>query len=204
MEGTGKEQNSKRGIIIKKSLLAIGIVLVILAFFVYFQKAGWRLDWSVQKINYQKYSHIGPDFSFHYPDYYQFDGDTDKKFGDQYIAGFRLKTDQRTGCDLRYSSFGLNFQKSDMEIQNAIKADLSKSIKGFNLLSVKRIKFGAEDAFLAEFNFLDPTNNTMRLSQTLTSHAGADYIVVCGTGDYQYKYFQKDFKNFSDTFTWEK
>ena len=203
MEGQIKGQLiGKR--IIKKALISIVIVLVMLAFFIFFQFGNWRLNWSLQKINYQTYNHIGPDFSFHYPDYYQFDGDESKKFGDQYLGGFKLKTDQRTGCDLRINPFGLNFAKSDSEIENAIKNDLSKSAKEFKLISSQRTKIGNEEAFQIDFTFLDPTNNTVRLSQVLMSHAGTGYMMVCGTGEYQYQFFQKDFEEFFKNFRWIK
>jgi hypothetical protein len=104
---------------------------------------------------------------------------------------------------MRYNQVGLNFQKTDAEIKDALIKDLSQSAKEFKLISAQRIKLGGEDAFRTEFSFLDPTGNIVRLSQVLTSHAGADYILVCGTGDYQYKYFQKDFQNFFDTFSWQ-
>jgi hypothetical protein len=203
MEGQEKVASKKRKYL-ERSLFLMIVILIFLAFVVVANRSGWRLEWSLQKINYLKYNHIGPDFNFRYPDYFHFDADTEKRFGQDYIAGFKLKTDQRTGCDLRYNSFGLNFQKSDKEIQEAIEKDLSQNAKEFTLINGKRTKFGGEDAFLAEFSFIDPTGNLVRLSQILTSHGGADYLAVCGTGDYQYKYFQKDFYDFYENFQWEK
>lgn len=202
MEGREKKLFIKKHI--EQGLFFVIIILLISAFYIFFQKSGWRFDWSVQKINYLKYEHIAPDFSFRYPDYFQFDGDKEKKFGADYIAGFRLKTDQRTGCDLRFNSFGLNFSKSDQEIEDAIKNDLSKSVKEFNLIETKRIKFGGEDAFAVDFTFLDPIGNRTRLTQIMVSYNKANYLAICGTGEYQYKFFQKDFADFFESFQWGK
>jgi hypothetical protein len=204
MEGQEKKEPSKKRKLLEKTLFVMIGILILLAFFVVANRSGWRLDWSLQKINFLKYNHIGPDFNFRYPDYFHFDADAEKKFGTDYIAGFKLITDQRTGCDLRYNSFGLNFQKSDEEIQKAIESDLKKNAKEFRAIKGQRMKFGGDDAYLLDFSFLDPTGNTVRLAQVLTSHAGADYLVVCGTGEYQYKYFQKDFQDFFENFQWEK
>lgn len=202
MEGLDKEQFSKKRKITRNLLNLIMVVLVVGTFFIFIQKSGWRLNWFLEKISYQKYEHIGPNFSFRYPDYFQLDVDEQKKFGDKYIAGIRLKTDQRTGCDLRYNSVGIDFQKTDQEIRNAISAELSQGAKEYELVSSERIKLDGEDAFLAEFTFLDPTGSVVRLSQIITSHAGANFILICGTGDYQYRYFQKDFQDFLDSFEW--
>ena len=204
MEGQEKEEPSRKRKLLEKTLFIMIGILILLAFFVVVNRSGWRFDWSLQKINYLKYSHIGPDFNFRYPDYYHFDTDAEKRFGTDYLAGFKLRTDQRTGCDIRYNSFGLNFQKSDNEIQEAIENDLAKNTKEFFLIKGKRTKFSGEDAFLMDFTFLDPTGNTVRLTQILTSSGGSDYLIVCGTGEYQYKYFQRDFNDFFENFQWEK
>lgn len=204
MEGQEKKEPAKKKKFLEKILFLLIAVLIFLAFLVVANRSGWRFVWSLQKINYLTYDHIGPDFNFRYPDYYHFDSDSEKRFGQDYIAGFKLRTDQRTGCDIRYNPFGLNFQKSDEEIQKAIEDDLAKTAKEFTLIKGQRMKLDGDDAFLTDFSFLDPTGNTVRLAQVLTTHAGADYLMVCGTGEYQYKFFQRDFSDFFENFQWEK
>jgi hypothetical protein len=203
MESQVQEQLKKRKWL-ERSLFFLIVILIGLSFFVVLNRSGWRMDWSLQKINYLKYSHIGPDFSFRYPDHFHLDMNEDKKFGETYIAGFKLRTDQRTGCDIRYNEVGLNFQKSDQEIQTAIEKDLAKNTKEFQLLKGRRMRMGGEEAFAVDFNFLDPTGNKVHLMQLLTSHAGSDYLMVCGTGEYQYRYFQKDFDEFFEEFRWAR
>lgn len=163
---------------------------------------GWRLDAKLTKVNYREYNHVAPDFSFRYPDYFQTDEDSQHKYGDNYLAGFKLKSDQRTGCDARTASAGINFKKSDQEIQAALANELSQNAKDFRLVSSGRMKIGGEDAYLMSFSFTDPIGSTARLTQIMTSHAGENYLLICGTGDYQYQFFSRDFDNFFKSFSW--
>lgn len=217
MEGANKEQEImaeekfsvgpaeglRKKKIIEKILLAVIIVLIFSAFFVLIKKSGWRINAFIEKINYKKYNHIGPDFNFAYPDYYVFDADEQKKFGNSYIGGFRLKTDQRTGCDVRLSETGINFQKSEKEISEALEKDFSQNVKDFKLIGTKITKIDGEKAFLLDFSFTDPIGTAVRLSQIMVSHGGTNHLLICGTGEYQYKYFQKDFDGFFNSFQWK-
>lgn len=189
--------------LIRKQVIVISGILIILAFFVLAKGFGLRFDFFVQKVSYQKYDHLGPDFSYQYPNYYETDNNDNNKFGADYISGFRLSTDQRTGCDIRSSAAGINFKKSDAEIKSALEQELSKSAKGFRLLNASRIKIGGEPAFQVEFSFTDPLGGTVRLSQNLVTHDGQSFLLICGTGDYQYKFFQKDFEHFLQSFEWK-
>jgi len=187
----------------KKYLVIVAVVIALLLVTVILRKSDLRLDMSLRKINYQAYNHVGPDFSFRYPDYYVFDGDEQQKYGASYIGGFRLKSDARTGCDMRQSESRINFKKSDQEIREALQKDFEKSVKNFNLIKTERIKLGGEDAFVFEFSFTDPTGSTVHLAQIITGHEQTGYLLVCGTGDYQYKYVQKDFADFLNSFQWK-
>lgn len=197
--------NSLKKIKLSKKTTGIILLAVFIAGIVWVigKKFDLRLDFSIQKINYQNYNHIGPDFSFRYPDYYVFDGDEEKKYGIGYMGGFRLISDQRTGCDVRQSETMINFQKTDQEIQSALEENFKKSVKNFELIKTERRKIGGEDAFNFEFSFTDPLGSTAHLSQVITAHDNVGYLLVCGTGDYQYKYFQKDFTDFLDSFQWK-
>ena len=194
---------------VKKIILTVIVLILIFVAWKTVQKFsdtglfGYRSSVYLEKVKFEKYSHSGPDFSFQYPDHYVFDDDADKKFGADYLAGFRLKSDQRTGCDMRHNLVGLNFSKSDAEITSALEKELSKNAQDFKLLSAKRINIGGEPAFRTEFSFTDPIASTVRLSQNIVSHDGQNYLIVCGTGDYQYKFFQKDFDAFFQSFRWE-
>lgn len=188
----------------KKIAIISTLVLLVLASWGTALFFGIRMNLFVEKVRYQSYNHIGPNFSFHYPDHFVLDEDSEKKYGDDYIAGIRLATDQRTGCDIRLAGSGINFQKSDEEIKNALQRDLEKNAKNFKLLDFGRKKIDTENSFRTDFSFVDPAGNDMKLSQNIVSHDGQAFLVVCGTGNYQFKYFQKDFDGFFESIAWKK
>jgi len=177
------------------------IVLGIVSFFTG-NLFGWKTDVFINKVSYKTYSHIAPNFSFKYPSYFGVDNGEGKNYGTSYLAGLKLDSDSRTGCDIRLNGAGLNFKKSDDEIKKALIAEVSKGAKDFNLLNAKRIKVNGEDAFSLEFAFTDPIGGKVRLNQILTGHNNNFYLFICGTGEYQYKYFEKDFQSFIDSFKW--
>lgn len=163
---------------------------------------GLRIKIFTDKVSYQKYNHIGPDFSFKYPEYFQIDSGEGKNYGENYLTGLRLTSDSRTGCDIRLNSVGLNFQKNDQEIARALTDEVSKNAKDFSFISSKRFKINGENAFSLEFAFTDPINSKVHLNQVLTEHGDNFYMIICGTGNYQYKFFEKDFESFLDSVRW--
>lgn len=191
---------------LQKIFVAVFYLAVILGIILYFSNSlfGWKMNFFLDKINYKNYSHIGPDFSFKYPDYFQIDNGEGKNYGTSYLTGLKLYSDSRTGCDIRFNTAGLNFQKSDREIANALIGEISKSAKDFNLIGYNRFKIDGENAFSLEFSFTDPINSKVYLNQILTGHGNNFYMIICGTGEYQYKFFKKDFESFLDSFHWKK
>lgn len=196
----------------KKDLRKIAIALIVILVIAGIAKSamlwsdthalGFRLNMGISKVNYSSYSHIGPDFSFKFPNTFVADNDEQKKYGDSYLGGFRLKGDQRTGCDVRLNPVGINFKKTDKEIHDAVIGDLAGHIKDFKEISTSRRMIGGENAYIVSFSFTDPLGNTVRVSQAITSHAGNNYVFVCGTGEYQYNFFAEDFNDFFKSFRW--
>lgn len=185
------------------ALIAQVVFVLGVASFLFGDFFGWRMDIFLKKMEYKEYNHVAPDFNFKYPNYFEIDNGERKNYGENYVTGFKLNTDTRTGCDVRFNKAGINFKKNDQEITDALSKEISRNAKEFNLISAKRIKISGEDAFSLEFSFIDPTNNRIRLEQIMTGHDGNYYIFICGTGDYQYRFFQKDFKFFFDSFDWK-
>ena len=198
--------------------ILIGLIIVFSIWFVYacyhyllssdtkvFELGGQRIFFDWQKINYETYRNDDPEktFSFHFPQYYVLDKDPNKQYGSNYLAGFHLETDSRTGCEVRLNPIGINFSKTDEEIKNVLSRDIARTAKDFQLESYGRIKIQGSDGFMVTFSFLNPIGQRVRLTQVLASSKNANYLLVCGTGDYQYKYFRHDFDNFFDTFGWE-
>lgn len=159
-----------------------------------------RLHAPIELVSYQKYSQDNPIFSFVFSKKFVLDKDEQKKFGTDYLAGFHLEADQRTGCDVRRSDVGINFAKSDQEINDAISKDLGAHVKGFSNYNGKRIKMDGQPAMVTEFTLTDPLNNTLRLKQVMVSKEGVDYLLVCGSGQPQYEFYTADFSDFINSF----
>jgi len=165
---------------------------------------GFRINLGFSRVKFDSYSHIGPDFNFKFPTNFVVDNDEQKKYGDSYLGGFRLKGDARTGCDVRSNPVGINFQKTDKEIHDAVVGDLSKHIKDFNEIGSKRKMIGGENAYFVDFSFTDPLGNTTKVSQAITSHEKNSFVLVCGTSEAQYHFFEADFNDFFKSFRWAK
>ncbi|NTW27409.1 MAG: hypothetical protein HGA36_03725 [Candidatus Moranbacteria bacterium] len=197
----------------KKDLKKIGYILALLVVIAVIivgvrmlvaNPFGIRMHAPLEVVTYQKYSNAATAFVFSFPEGYVFDGDEQKKYGADYLAGFYLEADQRTGCDVRSSGVGINFAKSDQEIADAIKEDLAIHVKGFADFSSKRIKLDGRDAMQTNFSLTDPLGNTLQITQLMTSNDGKDYLIACGSGKAQYKFFQQDFQDFINSFEWRK
>ncbi len=163
-----------------------------------------RLHSPIEIISRLHHSQENPTFSFSFSKHYTYDSDEQKKYGDDYLAGFHLQSDQRIGCDVRQSIVGVNFSKSDQEISDAISSDLSTHVKGFSKYQAKRIKIDGKPAILSNFLLTDPLGNTLHINQIMVSNADKDYLIICGSGEAQYDFFQKDFQDFTDSFRWKK
>lgn len=188
-----------------KIINIIILTIVIFGLITYFagNAFGLRINIFVDKISYKNYDHIGPNFSFKYPDYYEIDNGENKNYGESYLTGLKLKNDARTGCDIRLSKKGINFKRNDEEINNALVQETSKSAKDFQLKEYERIKIDGNDAFSQKFVFTDPLGNRTLVNQVMSGHDGNFYIFICGTGEYQYKFFEKDFQDFLNSFQWK-
>lgn len=194
---------------LKRIALVVGVAIIILGSLIFGKKIlansfGVRFQSPVQFVFYQQYAHTNPDFSFSYSKGYVFDGDENKKYGGGYLAGFYLDADQRTGCDVRSSEVGINFSKNDQEINDAISKDLAAHVRGFSNYQGKRLKIDGRDAMQVEFSLTDPLSNTLHITQVMVSNGNESYLIACGSGQAQYRFFQKDFHDFISSFRWKK
>lgn len=191
----------------KKIGLILLLVLLLWGFYAGIMKIKDGSDWGirfhapVEKVRYQTYGPSGAKFTFAYPEKYVFDADVQKKFGTDYLAGFHLDADSRTGCDVRASEVGINFAKSDQEIAAAISQELAANVKGFDKFAGERIKVDDKDAFKSSFSLTDPLGNKLRITQVLVSPANQEnYLLVCGSGEAQAEFFTQDFSDFLHSF----
>jgi len=196
-----------------KILKIAGIVLIALAiltagYFVYClsQKDlfGWRLNFNLSQVKARDYSSFAPTIAFRYPEIFEMDLDPDERYGKTYLVGIKLKTDDRTGCDLRTGGPELDFSKSADALSQEIVGPIGEKASGLKVLEKNKLNLGGQDAFKVSFSFLDPIGARIRLDQLFTKGKdGTRYMIICGAGEYQFGFFQKDFEVFYDSINFE-
>jgi hypothetical protein len=165
---------------------------------------GWRGTLNISKIVTKNYTNYAPSFSFKYPDIFEIDSNQDAKYGKTYVVGIKLKTDNRTGCDIRLGGPEINFSSTDEQIIKEIADPIREKSKDFKLIEAKKTKFSNLDAFKFSFSFLDPIGARVRLDQVLVSSQNNRYIIICGAGEYQHSFFARDFDVFLNSLKFEK
>lgn len=160
---------------------------------------GWRLNFGLSKVETKDYKSIAPNIAFKYPTIFELDVDKDKKYGTNYVVGIKLATDNRTGCDIRRDGPQLDLSKLEKELTDEITNPIKEKASDFQLIENKKVKIGQEPAFEVSFSFLDPIGARVRLDQIFISKQSINYMIICGTGEYQYEFFKKDFQTFYDS-----
>ncbi|HAI74380.1 MAG TPA: hypothetical protein DCS28_04300 [Candidatus Moranbacteria bacterium] len=193
-------------------ILKIGVVvLIILAVLItgYFayrlsQKDlfGWRLNFNLSKVETGTYTSFAPNIAFLYPKIFEIDSNRER-YGKGYLVGIKLKTDDRTGCDVRLGGPELDFSKNVNDLTDEIVSPIKNKASDFKLIENKKTKIGGRDALRISFSFLDPIGARIRLDQAFIKDKSARYFIICGTGEYQYDFFRKDFNVFYDSINFE-
>lgn len=190
--------------ILKISLIVL-IVLVILlvGYFAYrlSQKDlfGWRLNFNLNKVETNTYTGFAPNLAFLYPKIFETDLDPEDNYGKGYLVGIKLKTDDRTGCDIRTNGPQLDLARSEQELTETIINPIQERASDFRLIEKGKLKIGGQPAFKVSFSFLDPIGARIRLDQIFTENQGTRFMIICGTGEYQHAFFRKDFQTFYDS-----
>lgn len=182
----------------KLLLLFVIIILIGLFYFISYLSTndlfGWRLNLSFIKVKTSDYQSFGPNLSFKYPDIFEIDSDPENRYGDNYIVGIKLKTDNRTGCDIRKGGPDLDYSKSVDELTKNVTSQIKDKAKDFSLIEQEEIKIAGRDGLKVSFSFLDPIGARVRLDQIFTKNGDINYLIICGAGEYQFGLFKKDFE----------
>lgn len=190
--------------ILKISLLVlITLAILLIGYFAYrlSQKDlfGWRLNFNFDKVETSHYSSFAPNIAFLYPRIFETDLDPDKKYGKGYVVGIKLKTDDRTGCDIRTNGPQLDFSRPEQALTDAIVNPIKERASDFQLIEKGKLNIGGQKSFKVSFSFLDPIGARIRLDQIFTENQKTQFMIICGTGEYQYAFFRKDFQTFYDS-----
>ena len=183
------------------TIFLVGIVFYVLSKNDLF---GIRVNFDVHKVETNVYESFTPDISFKYPAIFEVDNDDQNKYGSEYLVGIKLKTDTRTGCDVRVDGPELDFSKGVDEIASMITKDISENAKNFKIVEKKKVSIDGRDGFKVAFSFLDPIGAYVQLEQVFVKNDDINYFIICGTGEYQYEFFQKDFDVFFDSIEFDR
>lgn len=165
---------------------------------------GWRMNFSLNKVETDDYHSFGPTVAFKYPKIFEIDTDPEKRYGSEYVVGIKLKTEERTGCDIRRSGPQLDFSQSTEVLTEEIVKPIREKATDFKLLSSEKTKISGQDAIRISFSFLDPIGARIRLDEIFTKGKdGTKYMIICGVGEYQFDFFEKDFRVFYDSISFD-
>lgn len=201
------EKNRRFWKILKISALILLALIILVGGYFFYQLSqkdlfGWRLNFNLDKAETNNYQGLAPTIAFQYPKIFEIDLDKDKKYGAGYVAGIKLTTDDRTGCDIRKGGPQLDLAKNEQDLANEIIGPIKEKASGFQLLEKTKTKIGRKPAFQVSFSFLDPIGARVRLDQIFIS-GQENFMIICGTGEYQYSFFRKDFQIFYNSINFE-
>lgn len=181
-------------------IASTGLIIILLGIYAFYNLSkkdlfGWRLNFNFTKAEIKTYKSVFPVFSFKYPKIFELDLDQDKKYGNAYISGIKLTTDSRTGCDIRRGGPKLDFSKLNQSLLDETIGPIKERTTEFRLFESEKTNIGGRQAFFISFSFLDPIGARVRLDQFFLE-GQESYMIICGTGEYQYAFFEKDFQIF--------
>jgi hypothetical protein len=139
---------------------------------------------------------------FSFLDRYGLDNDEKKKFGSDYVIGFKLPSDPQTGCDIRKTDSRLDMSKKDDQISAAVNKQLESASRDFVLLSQKTLLIDGEKSWKSDFTMSDPTGSTIRIEQILVSRGQEGYAIICGSQELLFERVSPDFGYFISSIRW--
>lgn len=185
----------------------LGGLVVVLAVlggvYYYLSSQGYIVRFSLFRPEYLEYHQESPRFSFSYPSKFVIDKDEENRFGDDYLVGLKLPSDNRAGCDVRAIEGKLNLAGDLVKITDSLAKQISQGAEGFQVLNSSFVEIGGEKGVKLEIEFKGPLEETMRTDQVFTSHGNKVYTLICGITKDTYGYFAEDFDYFYENFGWE-
>ncbi len=167
----------------------------------------YRLDYNLRKVAYNRYLDKVDKFSFLFANDYELDAATDsaKRYGKDYLAGFKANNDPRIGCDVRKRDFKLDLSLSDEQVTKDLTKLFGAGAAGFKVIDGAAVTTNTGlPAFQFNFNFTDPLNATMAVNQLLIPKDNQTYVLICGAGQAYFDKFASDFSVFFNSFRFEK
>lgn len=167
---------------------------------------GYRLNYSLKKIERSKYLDKIDNFSFVFSKEFEIDASTEsaKRYGKDYLVGFKDKNDPRIGCEVRKRSQKLDLNLSDDEIKRDLVLQFGKDADKFKVTRAEKVTLEKGlPAFQFNFSFLDPLAATAAINEVLIPKGNDTYLLMCGAGKSYFDKFTPDFALFFNSFKFE-
>jgi len=169
----------------------------------YLSSQGYIVKFSLSKPEYLDYKNLSPSFGFSYPSKFVLDKDEENRFGENYLVGLKLPSDNRVGCDVRAVKGRLNLEGEIGAVAEKLAQQVSEGAEEFQVLGSEFREIGGEKAVMLEISFRGPLGETMRTDQMFAARKDTVYTLICGATEGTYEFFAEDFSYFLDSFTWE-
>lgn len=164
---------------------------------------GYRLDYSLSKVTYSRYSDSVNNFTFLFGNTFDLDESSEsaKKYGKTFLVGFKDKTDSRVGCDVRRENQALDLSQSTESLTQSLASQFGQGGEGVKILRAAKVETGQGlPAFQLNFNFLDPLGAVTTINQVVVPQKSGTYFLICGAGTAYFDKFAKDFSTFFNSF----
>ena len=201
VKGVKETGKVRRGLV---WVIAIAVILVVGGgAYYYLSSQGYILKFSLSKPEYLDYKNLSPSFGFSYSSKFVLDKDEEKRFGETYLVGLKLPSDNRVGCDVRAVKGQLNLEGEIGAVAEKLAQQISEGAKDFQVLKSEFREIGGEKAVLLEISFKGPLGETMRTDQVFAGRKDMVYTLICGATEGTYEFFAEDFSYFLDSFSWK-
>lgn len=193
-------------IFILGGLSCAGIFYVVVSILRDAEPFGYRLNYSLKKIERNKYLDKIDNFSFVFSKDFEMDASTQsaQRYGKDYLVGFKDKNDPRIGCEVRKRSQKLDLSLLDDEIRRDLVSQFGKDAAKFKVNRAEKVTLEKGlPAFQFNFSFIDPLAAVAAVNEVLIPKGNETYLLMCGAGRAYFDKFAPDFALFFNSFKFE-
>lgn len=168
----------------------------------------YRLTYRFGKVGYNRYIDKPDKFSFLFPQRTILEASegATKRYGKDYLAGFKEEADPRIGCEVRKGGLKIDMSRDEETISRGLTQYFGLDKGGAKVTRAGKVVLGPQQlpAFQLNFNKVDPTEAMVTVNQILIPRGGDVYLLICGAGKAYFNQFAPDFAVFFNSFGFEQ
>lgn len=167
----------------------------------------YRLSYRFGKMAYDKYVDKLDKFSFLFPQQAVIEASegATKRFGKDYLAGYKEKNDPRIGCEVRKGGLKVDLESDESTLGGELIKYFGLDKAGAKVTRAEKVTLNLNQlpAFQLNFNKIDPTGAVVAVNQILIPRGKETYLLICGAGKAYFDKFAPDFAAFFNSFRFE-